>query len=203
MTKKFGFLSLLFLFLFSSCLSLSDTAIVPGEEEIVKHNISSEYFTIASSYRDAKNYKKAVEYYEMAMSDDSLKDSCEYEIGMCLVRQKEWNKAVPYFERLLEKDPENLSLQSSLVYIEAMRGNLVKAENSYRDLAEKYPKDERLAKNYILVLWAEKKEKEAVEELKKFEKNFPKSENLKTLKEKIKIEEVSEDKSSVATGNKK
>ena len=84
-----------------------------------------------------------------------------------------------------------------------MRGNLTKAESSYRDLKEKYPKDERLAKNLILVLWAEKKEKEAVEELKSFEKNFPKSENLKTLKEKIKIEEESEEKSSESIENKK
>lgn len=203
MTKRIAVFPLLFLFVFTSCLSISQDAIVPGEEEVLKHNIYSEYFTIASSYRDAKNYKKAVEYYEMAMSNDSLKNSCEYEIGMCLVRQKDWNKAVPYFEKLLEKDPENLSLQSSLVYIEAMRGNLSKAESSYKDLTEKYPKDERLAKNFILVLWAEKKEKEAVEELKKFEKNFPKSENLKTLKEKIKIEEESEEKSSGSTENKK
>ena len=49
----------------------------------------------------------------------------------------------------------------------------------------------------------EKKEKEAVEELKSFEKNFPKSENLKTLKEKIKIEEESDEKSSASIENKK
>ena len=47
---------------------------------------------------------------------------------------------------------------------------------------------------FILEGIIEKKEKEAVEELKSFEKNFPKSENLKTLKEKIKIEEESEEK---------
>ena len=203
MTKRIEVFILLFLFLLTSCMSISQNAVVPGENDVLKHNISSEYFAIASSYRDAKNYKKAVEYYEMAMLNDSLKNSCEYEIGMCLVRQKDWNKAVPYFEKLLEKDPENLSLQSSLVYIEAMRGNLSKAESSYRDLKEKYPKDERLAKNLILVLWAEKKEKEAVEELKSFEKNFPKSENLKTLKEKIKIEEESDEKSSASIENKK
>lgn len=203
MTKRIEVFFLLFLFMLTSCMSISQNAVVPGEDDVLKHNISSEYFAIASSYRDAKNYKKAVEYYEMAMLNDSLKNSCEYEIGMCLVRQKDWNKAVPYFEKLLERDPENLSLQSSLVYIEAMRGNLSKAESSYRDLKEKYLKDERLAKNLILVLWAEKKEKEAVEELKSFEKNFPKSENLKTLKEKIKIEEESEEKSSASIENKK
>lgn len=63
--KKSTFCYLSLVFLFFSCSGTAHLP-VPGEKNAVESNISVEYYSIASSYEELKNYKKAIDYYNLA-----------------------------------------------------------------------------------------------------------------------------------------
>ncbi len=174
-----------FILAFSSCTS-ADVHIVPGEKAALDKSITLEYFNIAESYKGLEKYDKAVEYYERAMVNKSLKDSCFYEIAICNVYLKNWNDAVISFRKLLKRDRENSTLKLSLAYIEAVRGNLKQAEKMYEQIIEEFPDELDPKKNYINVLVADKKYDKAEEYLKILEEKYPDDESIESFRQKIK-----------------
>lgn len=169
---------------FSGCTS-ADVHIVPGEKAALDKSITLEYFNIAESYKGLEKYDKAVEYYERAMVNRSLRDSCFYEIAICNVYLKNWNDAVISFRKLLKRDRDNSTLKLSLAYIEAVRGNLKKAEKMYEQIIEEFPDELDPKKNYINVLVADKKYDKAEEHLKALEEKYPDDESIEAFRQKI------------------
>ncbi|MCQ2247530.1 MAG: tetratricopeptide repeat protein [Treponema sp.] len=169
---------------FSGCTS-ADVHIVPGEKAALDKSVTLEYFNIAESYKGLEKYDKAVEYYERAMVNRSLRDSCFYEIAICNVYLKNWNDAVISFRKLLKRDRDNSTLKLSLAYIEAVRGNLKKAEKMYEQIIEEFPDELDPKKNYINVLVADKKYDKAEEHLKALEEKYPDDESIEAFRQKI------------------
>lgn len=169
---------------FSGCTS-ADVHIVPGEKAALDKSITLEYFNIAESYKGLEKYDKAVEYYERAMVNRNLRDSCFYEIAICNVYLKNWNDAVISFRKLLKRDRDNSTLKLSLAYIEAVRGNLKKAEKMYEQIIEEFPDELDPKKNYINVLVADKKYDKAEEHLKALEEKYPDDESIEAFRQKI------------------
>lgn len=167
-----------------SCKSATGVRI-PGEEKIRIENITAEYFQIAKAYQDLKNYSKAIEYYNLAMSDSKFYDSSLYQIGVCYVFTKDWENAENIFKELLKKDPDNISLQSSIAYIKANSGKVNEAAELYMQICEKNPSDVAYLKNYISVLIACENLDEAERQLLKLKENFPDEQSITTIEKKV------------------
>jgi predicted Zn-dependent protease len=92
-----------------------------------------------------------------------------------------WEDAEKSFINLLTEDPNNTDLEASLAYARAMAGKTAEAELLYTALAAKNPNNERLLENYIRVLMANDKRKEATAQLALFGERFPESTALAAL----------------------
>lgn len=187
--KKYSAVTLLIslILLSSSIMSCKSTngIPIPGEEKYRIGNISAEYFQIAKAYYDQKNYKKAIEYYELAKRDKNFEESAFYQIGVCYVMQKEWDSAEAVFNEILKKDPENSTIKSSVAYIKANAGKFQEAIDLYRELSEQYPNDSSYLINYINILIADKRFELASKKLNDLKEQFPDSNQITSFEEKI------------------
>lgn len=181
-----------------SCTTASLT--VPGEDSERVSSIYREYYSIAQSYEDLKNYTKAITYYKMAMEDSDLKEAAYYKTGRCYAMAKDWANALNIYEDLLKKDPQNVTLILSNAYIHAMMGNLEEASSLYEKLLQT-EKDASLYKNYLSVLLAAEKYDRAKEILELFRTDFPADENIKLFSEKIEAKEKADAKPEEAKPN--
>ena len=122
---------------------------VPGENEIITTNISSEYFAIADEYLNLKNYQKAIQYYKLAMKNKSLNAAAYYKLARSYALAKDYESAEKCYEKLLSVDPENKDLQISLAYIKGMSGKTEEAASLYKELIAKFRKISKNQKNNI------------------------------------------------------
>ncbi len=186
--------SLLFL-VFVSCTSaphaltpadsLSESIRIPGESAVREKNITAEYFAIAVSYEEVKNYSKAIEYYKLAMKNEEQKNSAYYKIGWCYAMNKEWEKAREIYEAQLKIDSENTNLKASLAYITAMCGNLREAIVAYKELSSANPTSVDYLKNYIYVLMADGKYEIADEQFAILKETFPDDSDIADIQTKL------------------
>lgn len=169
---------------FSGCTTVSSLH-VPGEKAVRESNICREYYSIASSYEELKNYSKAVTYYKLSMSDPELHNAAYYKLGRCYVMSKDYSSALVIYEALLKKDPENITLKTSTAYVHAMNSDFPEAERLYKSLYEENPQSEDIAVNYINVLLIQEKYEQALPVFESFREIFPDNENVKTFQTKF------------------
>lgn len=194
--KKSTFCYLSLVFLFFSCSGTAHLP-VPGEKNAVESNISVEYYSIASSYEELKNYKKAIDYYNLAKKNKKLRASSEYKIARCYALLKDWDNAQAGFEKILKKDPSNTNIKISLAYIMAMRGDLEASSQLYSTLVSENSTDVAILKNYISVLCARGMFDEANVQLAVLKEKFPDDADVSKIEKKL--QELSAQKSEEKT----
>lgn len=194
--KKSTFCYLSLFFLFFSCSGTAHLP-VPGEKNAVESNISVEYYSIASSYEELKNYKKAIDYYNLAKKNKKMRASSEYKIARCYALLKDWDNAQAGFEKILKKDPSNTNIKISLAYIMAMRGDLEASSQLYSTLVSENLTDVSILKNYISVLCARGMFDEANVQLAVLKEKFPDDADISGIEKKL--QELSAPKSEEKT----
>lgn len=194
--KKSTFCYLSLVFLFFSCSGTAHLP-VPGEKNAVESNISVEYYSIASSYEELKNYKKAIDYYNLAKKNKKMRASSEYKIARCYALLKDWDNAQAGFEKILKKDPSNTNIKISLAYIMAMRGDLEASSQLYSTLVSEISTDVSILKNYISVLCARGMFDEANVQLAVLKEKFPDDADISGIEKKL--QELSAPKSEEKT----
>lgn len=182
--KKSTFCYLSLVFLFFSCSGTAHLP-VPGEKNAVESNISVEYYSIASSYEELKNYKKAIDYYNLAKKNKKMRASSEYKIARCYALLKDWDNAQAGFEKILKKDPSNTNIKISLAYIMAMRGDLEASSQLYSTLVSENSTDVSILKNYISVLCARGMFDEANVQLAVLKEKFPDDAGISGIEKKL------------------
>lgn len=182
--KKSTFCYLSLVFLFFSCSGTAHLP-VPGEKNAVESNISVEYYSIASSYEELKNYKKAIDYYNLAKKNKKMRASSEYKIARCYALLKDWDNAQAGFEKILKKDPSNTNIKISLAYIMAMRGDLEASSQLYSTLVSENSTDVSILKNYISVLCARGMFDEANVQLAVLKEKFPDDADISGIEKKL------------------
>ncbi len=182
--KKSTFCYLSLVFLFFSCSGTAHLP-VPGEKNAVESNISIEYYSIASSYEELKNYKKAIDYYNLAKKNKKMRASSEYKIARCYALLKDWDNAQAGFEKILKKDPSNTNIKISLAYIMAMRGDLEASSQLYSTLVSENSTDVSILKNYISVLCARGMFDEANVQLAVLKEKFPDDADISGIEKKL------------------
>jgi len=175
-----------------SCASTELSVPVPGQGQVKTRNIYAEYFTLGDSYYKLEDYKKAAEYYELAMKKKEQYWAAYYKLAKCYVFTSDWDNALPMYKKILERDPENASLKASLAYIYSMQGDFKHSVLIYEELLEAQPDNQEYLENYLAVLAADTKKfekKHAVKFTATYETlktEYPENKNLKTFEDKYK-----------------
>lgn len=179
-------------FSFFSCESTELSVPVPGQGAVKTRNIYAEYYILGDSYYKLEDYKKASEYYELAMKKKEQYWAAYYKLAKCYIFTSEWDKALPMYKKILERDPENASLKASLAYIYSMQGDFKHSITIYEELLEAQPNNQEYLENYLAVLAADTKKfekKHAVKFTSTYETlktEYPENKNLKTFEDKYK-----------------
>ena len=177
-------------FLFFSCESTNLSVPVPGQSRVKLLNIFVEYYNLGEAYFKLEDYKKASEYYELAMRQKDLYWAAYYKLAKCYAFTSDWVKALNMYKKLLERDPENTSLKASVAYIYSMQGDFNKAITIYEELLEIQPKSQDFLENYLIVLLADEKHLENENSQKyisaydTLKTEYPENKNLKIFEEK-------------------
>ncbi|MDP3183005.1 MAG: tetratricopeptide repeat protein, partial [Desulfobaccales bacterium] len=69
------------------------------------HEIPSIYVHLGDCYKDLKDYPKAVQAFEQALTLDPLLKEAHHFLGFCFFKLGDYQKAVPCFEKVIELDP--------------------------------------------------------------------------------------------------
>ena len=178
--------------LFFSCATNSVSVPVPGQNAKKTNNIYTEYYNLGETFFKLEDYKKAAEYYELAMRKKDQYWAAYYKLAKCYVFSSDWNNALPMYKKILERDPENQSLKANLAYIYSMRGDFNNSVLIYEELLKEQPDNQEFLENYLALLIADNKKFEkknaqkftaAYESLKE---SYPENKNLKTFEDKYK-----------------
>lgn len=178
--------------LLTSCASTNLSVPVPGQGAIKTRNIYAEYYTLGESYFKLEDYKKAAEYYELAMRKKEQYWAAYYKLAKCYVFTSDWNNALPMYKKILERDPENASLKASLAYIYSMKGEFSNSIQIYEELLLQQPHNQDYLENYLAVMAADDKkfEKKHAEKFTQayetLKEEYPENKNLKTFEDKYK-----------------
>jgi len=169
-----------------SCTSTSqfDFAI-PGETNVLRKNIATEYYQIAEAYTELKKYDKAATYYKLSMRDPNLRKAAYYKLGRVYVFAEKWEDAEKVFIQLLKIDSENQNFKTSLAYIYGKNGKPEKASELYFKLLETNPDNSEILVNYILLLVAQEKLDDAQAKLLVLKQKFPDSEFIEEIQNMI------------------
>ena len=176
----------------TSCTSTSLSVPVPGQGSVKTRNIYAEYYMLGDSYYKLEDYKKAAEYYELAMRKKDQYWAAYYKLAKCYVFTSDWNSALPMYKKILERDPENASLKASLAYIYSMKGDFKNSIKIYEELLAAQPHNQEYLENYLAVMAADSKKfekKYAVKFTDTYETlktEYPENKNLKTFEDKYK-----------------
>ena len=179
-------------FIFTSCETTEISVPVPGQGEVKTRNIYAEYYTLGESYYKLEDYKKASEYYELAMRKKEQYWAAYYKLAKCYVFTSEWDKAQPMYKKILERDPDNSSIKASLAYIYSMKGDFKHSVGIYEELLQAQPNNQQYLENYLAVLAADNKKfekKNAAKFMAAYETlqtEYPENANLKTFEDKYK-----------------
>lgn len=189
------FLVLIFL-PFTSCKSTANFfSRLAGGSDI--ENIYTAYMELGDAYADIEKYDEAIKYYERVLPNKELHYSVLYKLGRSYALSGQWDKSRDCYVKLLERDKNNFSLRSSLAYVTAMSGDIVKAIGMYAELCKEYPENQGILENYITLLISNKNIKDANMNLEILNENFPDSERIKELREKIAEISPAEDKDTI------
>ena len=179
-------------FLFFSCASNDISVPVPGQGAVKTRNIYVEYFLLGDSYFKLEDYKKAAEYYELAMRKKEQYWAAYYKLAKCYVFSSDWTNALPMYRKILERDPDNASIKAAIAYIYSMQGDFKNSIAIYEELLLAQPKNQEYLENYLAVMAADEKkfEKQYAEKFtsayETLKTEYPENKNLKTFEDKYK-----------------
>jgi len=106
-------------------------------------------FEMGKNFLDARQYAKAIEYYEKSKEEDSEYGwYSEYMIGKCYQYMNDWPNALKYYHSSFERRPIRLEPLFDIAYYHFSIGELDKAYD-YLKICEKipYPSDDHLDVN--------------------------------------------------------
>ena len=149
--------------LLTSCASNNLSVPVPGQGAVKTRNIYVEYYMLGDSYFKLEDYKKAAEYYELAMRKKDQYWAAYYKLAKCCVFTSDWATALTMYKKILERDPENASLKAGIAYIYSMQGDFKNSISIYEELLVSQPVNQEYLENYLAVMAADEK---------KFEKSY-------------------------------
>lgn len=187
-----GLLTAFVLISSSSCESTQLSVPVPGQGAVKTNNIYAEYYNLGESYFKLEDYKKAAEYYELAMKKKEQYWAACYKLAKCYAFTSDWNNALTMYKKILKRDPENASLKASVAYIYSMQGDFKNSISIYEELLQVQPKNQEYLENYLAVLAADEKKfekKNAVKFTEAYDTlktEYPENKNLKTFEDKYK-----------------
>lgn len=176
----------------TSCTSTNLSVPVPGQGSVKTRNIYAEYYMLGDSYYKLEDYKKAAEYYELAMRKKDQYWAAYYKLAKCYVFTSDWNSALPMYKTILERDPENASLKASLAYIYSMKGDFKNSITIYEELLAAQPHNQEYLENYLAVMAADSKKFEKkyaakfTDTYETLKTEYPENKNLKTFEDKYK-----------------
>ena len=172
-----------FFLLFSSCASIRIP--VPGEGELKRASIYTEYMSIADAYNDLGKYDKACQYYELAKKNKKLYWTSSYKLARCYTLNKKYDKALTIFQELLKRDENNTSLKMSVAYLYAMNGNISEAKVLYQSLWSENPDNADVLVNYLNVLFASKEYDEFEKYLTELKEKFSDNKSITEFEKKL------------------
>ena len=178
--------------IFASCTTTNLSVPVPGQGAVKTRNIYAEYYNLGESYFKLEDYKKAAEYYELAMRKKEQYWAAYYKLAKCYVFTSDWNKALPMYKKILERDSENSSIKASIAYIYSMKGDFKNSIEIYEELLLQQPNNQEFLENYLAVMAADDKkfEKKYAEKFTQayetLKTEYPENKNLKTFEDKYK-----------------
>ena len=179
-------------FLFSSCASNDLSVPVPGQGAVKTRNIYVEYYMLGDAYFKLEDYKKAGEYYELAMRKKDQYWAAYYKLAKCYVFSSDWANALPMYKKILERDPDNASIKAGVAYIYSMQGDFKHSVEIYEELLQQQPANQEYLENYLAVLLADNKKFEKknarkfISAYEKLKSEYPENKHLKTFEDKYK-----------------
>ncbi|MGM0445165.1 MAG: tetratricopeptide repeat protein [Bacillota bacterium] len=78
------------------------------EKAVSKDGTVSDYMNIANTYKEAKNYSKAEEYYKKLLDHDSQNTTAISELGDVLIEQEKYGQATEVLLKGLEISPDSV-----------------------------------------------------------------------------------------------
>lgn len=150
-----------------------NTIMIPGEKGLRMRNLYTEYYELAKGYTEIKKYDKAIECYEHALKDKTIKKAAYYEIACCYAKTEEYDKASKMFYELLKNDPANIDLRQSYAYCRLMSGRIEVAIDIYEQILWEEPDLKAPRRNYIAALIAKDMIEEAKAQFNIFCQKFP------------------------------
>lgn len=124
-------------------------------------NLAGEYFSIAEAYAELKKYDKAIEFYGKAAKDSQYTNSANYNIARMHGINNRWSEASSILETLYMKAPDNEKISSAYAYALASSDNFEKAVIVYENIYSANKDSPQHSFNYVRILIAAKKYKEA------------------------------------------
>lgn len=110
--------------------------------EVKPSQVSSAYREIALCWENAKDYEKAEEYYERAISHEPENAKNQRMFGKYWANvKKQQKKALPYLEKAVQLDPDSTYGWMKLGEVYEALGRLEEAEKCYERSLENYQKE--------------------------------------------------------------
>ncbi len=126
--------------------------------EQIEPKTSQIYITMASCYKNLKNYQKSVEYYKKALALDDKQSDTYYYLALVYLEQKSPKLAQTMLSKAIDIDPKNVKAVKLSNYL---RGQIVteilneaysyydkkdyeKAIASFNEAAKRYPQDAQI-----------------------------------------------------------
>jgi len=105
-------------------------------------------YTLARTYLDMEDYKKAVPYYNKAVLLNGEKNAWMYELGLLYYTMEEYKNAVVFFTKAAEKGyPQKSDFQENLGYAYMFSGQHEQGEKLLLGLLERKPGNKELLRD--------------------------------------------------------
>ncbi len=161
--RRFIGLLLLVVLLLSSCSSVRNLQFA--------QEYAATRYNLGNSYRELKEYPKAVASYREALLIDPTLDMARVNLYITYMDLKAYEEALDLIIQLSKDYPDNVTYQKQLAYTYYINGKAFSARQVYESLYEKDPEDfdslSNVAKLYVL------------------EKNYPKARDAYALLHKL------------------
>lgn len=121
--KKLSWVSILFSFIFLSCVS-----------NVSESDVATEYFNVGNAFYELKQYSKAEEYYVKVLKIDPKYHKARFNLIYSLVAQEKYKEASNNIDFLKKEDEFNLKIKELDAYLLYVKGDLLSSLNVYNEL---------------------------------------------------------------------
>lgn len=119
-----------------------------------------QYFDLAYIYFMDEQYKKALEYTDLALHINSENTNCINLKGLLEINDKNYSKAIAHFKTALHYDPYNMDIRNNLANAYIKLKDFDKAEQEYKSIlkSDYYNVDAHIGLGDVFLIQAEEKE---------------------------------------------